>query len=116
MPDDLYECYLLYMKESKASILETITTGERNRQHFAERYKPMSREKFEIALKEMKPEQRAEFELRMRTPYREQIEEGMRETRKALEEFERDPEVRKRVAKEAEAVLAKAKARGSKKK
>lgn len=106
MPDDLYEFYLLDMKESEKGIL-AIISSKKNRDPFL-RFSPMSREDFESALRIMKPGERNKFEKYLRTPCKQRIEEGMRAARAAIREFETDPRVRERATKECQRAIKKA--------
>lgn len=106
MPDDLYDCYLLFMQASKKAILRALST-KKEKDLFLRMPTPVSRRAFNLALATMKPKQRREFEKEFRTPYPQRMEEGMRAVEQALHEYKTNPEVRARVAKEVEAALAK---------
>lgn len=106
-PEDLYTCYLRLMEDSGKSI-EELLTDEKSRNFHRRTHKPMPRKEFERVVKKMELERRAEFEKMLRTPREQLREESMEEAERALREYETDPEVRARVAKEAEESLAKA--------
>ncbi len=107
MPDDLYECYLLFMRESEKGILKLIR-GKKNRDSFLKSHKPMSRRDFQKYLLGMTLGERSEAEKDLRTPYKQKLEEATRSVEQVLDEYETDPKVRRRADKECQTALAKA--------
>ena len=106
MPDDLYECYLLFHEEMGKK-MATVITNQKTRNSFLRTHKPISRKTFERALKRMTPEHRKDYEKRLRTPYKQRYEESMLVAKKARQEYQTDPKVRERVGKEIKRALKK---------
>ena len=82
MPDDLYECYLLSIKESGKEFLQFLVTRTEKR-NFLKSHKPIPREHFELAMSAMELKERDEFEQELRTPY----EKRKEKIRQALKEY-----------------------------
>src|SRR3989344_9417309 len=106
MTVDLYDCYMLQMKEVRGGMIAS-SISEENRDYFLRAIKSVSRKDFEASLKKMKPKQRKEFEQFLRTPYQQRRKEGLRATEHALHDFQTDPKVRERASREVEAAIKK---------
>ena len=106
--DNLYTCYCRFTDNSNSSLLEISLTEEQRDFVREQPSQPMPRKQFEQIVSKMKSKQRAELETMLRTPWEQQLRESEREAEQALHEFETNPAVRTRVAKEIEDALKKA--------
>ena len=106
MPADLYDCYVLSIKKSDQHLREFFK--------FPQASKVVSRRKFENLLATMKPKQRRDYEEFLRTPYEQRMEEGQRAAQKALDDFKNDPEVRRKVMRQARELMKRARTPKSK--